>query len=602
VAVEIPPRSAIPAEHRWSTESIFESDASWEAGCKEAEGRLAHLAGFRGRLGEGPETLAEWFDALEDMLERVGKIYVYASMFHNADTADQDAVAKHDRAQVIFSRATATVAFAEPELLSIGFDRLRRWVAEEPRLGHLGHYLDDLERKQRHVRSAEVEEVLGRLTDPFHSARAIHGILADADLVFRPASTARGAAVEVAQGSIDALLADPDRTTRRTAWESYADAHHALRNTMAGCLSTCVKQHVFQAMVRGHASCLEAALAEDNIPVSVFHALLEAFRRHLPTWHRYFRLRREVLGYDSLHPYDLKAPLSPARPVVPYEQAVAWILEGMAPLGREYVEALARGLGDERWVDRRPSQGKRAGAFSTGWPGTRPFVLMSYNDDVFSLSTLAHELGHSMHSLRTWASQRQIYAHYSIFVAEVASNFNQAMVRAYLLEQNPDPEFQVAVIEEAMANFHRYLFLMPTLARFELEIHDRAFRGEALTAEGMCNLMRDLFAEGYGGEVAVDDARVGITWAEFPTHLYANFYVYQYATGIAAAHALVQAVKSGAASARERYLGFLAAGNSAYPIDVLSEAGVDLTRPEAVEAAFRALSGMVDRLAALVRR
>lgn len=602
-ARDVPPRSEIPRDERWSTESIFESDAAWEAEMVAIAAAVDGLARFEGHLGDGPSVLADWFDALEDLLARIGKVYVYASMFHNADTGDQEASARHDRARGLFARAMAAAAFAEPELLEIGFEPLRAAVAAEPRIAHLGHYLDDLERKQAHVRSGEVEELLGALSDSFHSASAVHGVLADADLTFRPAvpSDPAGPPRPVAQGSIDALLADEDRSVRRTAWESYADAHLAVRNTMAGCLATCVKQHVFLARARGYGSCLEAALHEDNIPTAVFHELLATFRRHLPTWHRYFRLRREVLGLDELHPYDLKAPLSASRPELTFDDALRWIVEGMAPLGPAYTAALERGVREERWVDHRPNQGKRAGAFSTGWPGTHPFILMSFTGDVFSLSTLAHELGHSLHSHHTWATQPQLYAHYSIFVAEVASNFNQALVRAHLLERNTDEAFQIALIEEAMANFHRYFFIMPTLARFELEIHERAFRGEALTAASMMTLMRDLYAEGYGGEVVVDDHRVGITWAEFPTHLYANFYVYQYATGISAAHALAEGVRKGEPGAVDRYLEFLRAGSSVYAIDALKRAGVDLTKPEPVESAFAVLVSMVDRLEALLR-
>jgi len=254
----------------------------------------------------------------------------------------------------------------------------------------------------------------------------------------------------------------------------------------------------------------------------------------------------------------------------------------------------------QRWVDIYPNKGKRAGAFSSGWQGTHPFILMNYNNDVYGLSTLAHELGHSMHSYYTWQTQPAIYSNYTIFVAEVASNFNQALVRDYLFRVNQDRDFQIALIEEAMANFHRYFFIMPILAQFELEIHERVERGDPLTADSLNTLMLDLFREGYGDEVAIDADRIGITWAEFPTHLYANFYVYQYATGIAGAHALAEGVLAGQPGARESYLAFLKAGSSLTPLDALKLAGVDMTAPEPVDAAFRVLSGMVDRLEQLL--
>jgi oligoendopeptidase F len=595
-------RSTIAIEHTWDATSVFESDAAWEAAIGRVGGELAELDRFRGHLGDRPELLADWLDTSERILNTVGKIFLYASMLHNVDTSDQSATAKHDRAIGLYTRALAVTSFAEPELLAIGFDRLRRWVDQEPRLALYAHYIDQLERRQEHVRSAEVEELLGHVREPFVSAAGVHSILADADLRFAPAHTTAGEPIDLAQGNLGALLTSPDREVRRTAWESYADAHLAMKNTMASCLATGVKQHVFLARARRYPSALEAALAPNYIPVAVFHNLIETFRRHLPTWHRYWNLRRRALGYDTLHVYDTKAPLTDTMPQVPFDRAVEWISEGMRPLGDDYVALMRRGLLDQRWVDKYPNQGKRMGAYSHGVPGTHPFILMSYTDDLFSMSTLAHELGHSMHSYFSWQTQPLIYAGYSLFVAEVASNFNQALVRAHLLDNNDDPNFQIGVIEEAMANFHRYFFIMPTLARFELEIHQRVERGEALTAASMNELMAELFREGYGDEVAIDVDRIGITWAQFSTHMYSNFYVYQYATGISAAHALASGVLAGAPQAAENYLSFLKAGGSLYPLDALKLAGVDMAAPEPVERTFAVLAELVDRLAGLVEQ
>ncbi len=361
--------------------------------------------------------------------------------------------------------------------------------------------------------------------------------MVDADLRFQPARDAAGAEYALAQGTITALLNHPDRDVRRTAWEGYADAHLAAKNAMASCLATGVKQQVFMARARRYPSALEASLAESHIPVAVFNNLIETFRRNLPTG-----TATGASGSARLAMIRCTS-MMPGRPGrqtrhVSFEQAIEWISAGMQPLGDEYVEIMRKGALDQRWVDLYPNRGKRMGAFSTGVQGTHPFILMSYNDDIFSMSTLAHELGHSLHSYYAWQAQPQIYSEYSLFAAEVASNFNQALVRAHLLNSNSDPDFQIAVIEEAMANFHRYFFIMPTLARFELEIHQRVERGEALNADGMIKLMADLFREGYGDAVEMDDERVGITWGQFSTHLYSNFYVYQYATGISGAHAL----------------------------------------------------------------
>ena len=597
-------RDEIAKEHTWDLDSVYPSVEAWEAGMEQINQQLEALALFEGHLGDSPSVLADWFQTSEDVLRTVGKLFVYGRLNYAVDMGDQTASAQNDRASSLYARANAATAFAEPELLAIGFDTLRQWVSEEPRLAHYAHYFETLERRQAHVRSSEVEEILSLVSDPFRAGVTTHSILVNADLSFESTSPSGedGSPLAVAQGTINALLTHPQREVRRTAWESYADAHLAYKNTLANVVATGVKQHVFTARARRYASSLDAALSDNHIPSEVFHNLIETFRRNLPTWHRYWDIRRRALGYDRFHVYDVKAPLTLHSPEVPYQQAVDWICEGMQPLGDAYVSALRRGALEERWVDIYPNQGKRSGAFSSGVSGTHPFILMSYNDDIFGMSTLAHELGHSMHSYLTWETQPLVYADYSIFVAEVASNFNQALVRAHLLETNADPDFQIAVLEEAMSNFHRYFFIMPTIARFELELHERAERGEGLSADSMNQLMADLFREGYGDEVEMDEQRVGITWAQFPTHMYLNFYVYMYATGLSGAHALAHRVLEEGQGAAEAYLSFLKAGSSLYPLDALKLAGVDLTTPEPVQQTFDILAQMVDRLGQLTSR
>jgi len=595
-------RSEIPAQYRWNTESIFATVADWETAVTQIQAQIDEIKFFNGRLAEGPTVLADFMAASEAMQRQLRHAFIYASLNYSVNTEDQAWAARADRARSLFGQAQATLAFAEPEMLAIGFDTLRQWLVEDPRLAHYGHYLDRLEQEQAHIRSAEVEEVLGLVQDPLQTAVATHSVLANADLKFEPAVDSKGESYEITQGTIGQLLGNADPEIRRTAWEHYADAHLALKNSMANNLSAGVKRDVFFARVRRYEDSLDAALSANFIPTEVFTNLIKTYKQNLPTWHRYWEIRRRALGREKLHLYDVRAPLTANPPDVPYETAVAWIAEGMRPLGDEYANALKQGSLAERWVDVYPNKGKRMGAFSSGGPGTHPFIMMSYSDDLFGLSTLAHELGHSMHSWYTWQNQPFIYSWYGLFVAEVASNFNQAMVRAHLLAEHDDPDFQIAVIEEAMANFHRYFFIMPTLARFELEIHRRVERGEALNADALINLMADLFIEGFGDAVEIDRERLGITWALFHTHLYSNFYVYQYATGISAAHALAKGILDGRPRAAENYLAFLKAGGSLYPLDALKLAGVDMTSPEPVETTFGILAGYVDRLARLLEK
>ncbi len=592
-------RSEIPAQHMWDTASIFPDVVAWEAEIKAVDADLAPLAAYKGHLGESAAMLADFLALSDAMTLRMGRILVYVSLNHSVDTADQVWLARNGQAMTFLAGARARMAFYKPEALTIGFDKIKRWMADEPRLAVYAHHFDLLEREAAHVRSDEVEELLSQMGDAAQSARRIHGILTDADLRYPPAKDGAGATIDLALGNMATVLQSPDRELRKSAWRTDRDAHLSMKNTMAACLTTGVKQDVFMMRARRYANSLEAALAPSVIPVEVFHNLISVFKKNAPTWHRYFRARRKALGYEALRPWDIVAPLTAAPPEVPYDKAVDWICAGMAPLGSEYINAARSGMTSERWVDIYPNKGKRQGAFSSGLKSTKPFIMMSYNDTLFAMSTLAHELGHSMHSWYARREQPAIYSGYSLFVAEVASNFNQAMVRAHLLTQNDDRDFQIAVIEEAMSNFGRYFLIMPTLARFELEVHERTERGEGLSADTLNKLMADLFLETYGDTLTVepeDMARVGITWGQFATHMYSNFYVFQYATGISAAHALADGILAGAPGAVDNYLKFLKAGGSMHPLDALKLAGVDMTKPEPVEKAFAVLASLVERL------
>jgi len=596
----IPTRNELAPEHTWNAPSVFPSVEDWEVEFKKVSDSLSDLGKFQGLLSDGPATLADALEVFDDMTRRVGKVFIYAGMSHYVDTTDQEAAGRFSKAQGLYGKTLAAVAYLDPELLKIGESTLRQWVVEEPRLTIYEHYFSNLFRKQVHIRSTEVEEVLGLLADPFSGAHSTARMLTDADFKFEPAVSKDGRQVSLTQGTLEKILTGADREARRTAWENYADTYLAYKNTLANNLITSIKQNVFMMRARRHSSTLEAALFEHNIPVEVFHNLIDTFRKNIPTWHRYWAIRREALGVETLHTYDIWAPLTTDRPHVPYDQAVDWICDGLAPLSDEYTNLIRKGCLTDRWVDIYPNQGKTAGAFSYGSPGTHPFIVMSFNNDIFSLSTLAHELGHSMHSYLTWQNQPIVYSRYSLFAAEVASNFHQAMVRAYLLEKETDPQFQISLIEETMDNLHRYFFIMPTLARFELEVHERVERGEGLTAESMIELMADLFNEGYGDEMHLDRQRDGITWATF-SHLYMDYYVYQYATGISGAHALANRILSGEEGAAHKYLNFLKAGSSNYPLNLLKLAGVELTTPQAVEETFAVLASYVDKLEQLVR-
>jgi oligoendopeptidase F len=355
--------------------------------------------------------------------------------------------------------------------------------------------------------------------------------------------------------------------------------------------------------VRNYPDALTSSLFPNAIPNSVYHNVIDACNRNQGVWHRFWEAKRQLLKLRKMEGCDIFAPL--AKPVkVSWEQSCEWLVEGLRPLGEDYAGAVRKGVVNERWVDWQPNIGKRGGAYSAGGYGTRPYILMSYQDDgLQGLSTLAHEVGHSMHTLLSCKNQPFVYSDYTLFVAEVASNFNQALVRAHLLgtdRAKRDRNFQIGIIEEAMYNFHRYFFVMPILSQFELWMHQQVEQGDSLTADALNKQLAGLFAKGYGPAWKMDMAREGISWAQYP-HFYADFYVYQYASGIAAANALAADVLAdGGGEAASRYLRFLSSGSSLYPLDALKLAGIDMSTAEPINRAFKVLEGFVARLEALV--
>ena len=599
MAATLRERHEIPEQYKWNKESVFASDDAWEAALSETLSGLEGLRAYRGRLKAGGETLANALALRDELGAATRRIFIYASFSAAVDSHDETARAQVGRAQALYAQLGAAASFIEPELLTFGEDTLLHWAAEESSLALYEHYFCDLLRKQEHIRSAEVEELLGMISEPLSTAAQTAAILTGADLKFASAADSTGNSHEVANSAMPGLMASEDRELRGNAWASYADGFLSVQNTLANNLAFAIKRDVFHMRARGYESSLHSALGRANLPTEVFHNLIRIFRQNIPTWHRYWRALRDALGVDRLHPYDIWAPLTQNDPVVNFEQSVEYICAGMAPLGEDYVRIMRRGCLEERWVDVYPNRNKRAGAFSSGGPGLYPFIMMSHDEKLGGMSTLVHELGHSMHSYFTWRHQPPVYGDYSMFVAETASNFNQAMTRAHLFDAFVnDRDFQLALIAEAMSNFHRYFFLMPTLARFELETHERAERNQSLTARDMNTLMSDLLSEGYGDEMEMDGDRSGITWAQFG-HLYANFYVFQYSTGISAAHELAKQVRSGDPAAAEAYLNFLHAGASRYALDVLQDAGVDMRTPQAVETTFGVLEELVERLETL---
>lgn len=599
MSATVPARAEVPVAETWDVHSIFPNDEAWSAEIGALLAAAENFARFKGRLHASADTLREALEERFRLGNRAGRVELFARMQHNTESGHPANVARFSKARQAGAQVNAACAFFLPELLALDPARVEQWLAAHAGLRVYAHYFEELAERRPHVRSEEVEAVLSLAGPVFASATQTHGILVDSDLKYGSVETPEGT-VELLQANARKYMASPDRAVRRKAWEQYADGHLALRNAMANLYATGVQQAVFNMKARGYGSVLEMILKQHCIPGAVFHNLVETCRRKLPVWHRYWEIRRKALEVERLHPCDLAVPLSREDVRVTWSEGVEMMLEGLRPLGEDYIAVARRGLNEQRWVDRAVNRGKRMGAHSTGVAGTHPFIFISWSDNLQSLSTLAHELGHSMHKHYTCKTQPLVYAGYSLFAAEVASNFNQALMRDHLMRTRRDRAFRLALLEEALANFHRYFFIMPTLARFEAEVYERAEKGGALTAEFLIGRMAGLFREGYGPAMEADDERVGSTWAQFSTHIYNPYYPFQYATGISGAHALAQPLAAGVAGAREKYLAFLSAGSSLYPLDALGRAGVDLSTPEPVERTFAVLERYLDELEALV--
>lgn len=588
----LPARHELDPEYTWNLQSLFSDESAYEAEYEAAELALEPIRDHQGTLAAG--NLYDFLEQLHETVARIRRLGVFASLPTSADSNDQEAKARLGRFMALAAKANDASAWVEPEILAIGRQTLTDWKQADGRLEKYDRYFDRMEARRDHVRSSEVESLLGALADPFGGASRARGSLVSSDITYDPVVDQDGGTLEVAPSTVDGLMSNPDRDIRRQAFSNYSDAFLGFRNTLSDLYVTRVKQAVFSARARSYPSTVEEALAPREVPRAALDSVLRVFQKRLPVWHRYWAVRRKLLGVDRLEPWDVFAPLSRKPLHIPYGQSIEWITEALHPLGTDYVERMEQGLREQRWVDVYPNKGKREGAFAAHAPGSQPFIMMSYDNGTGGLSTLAHELGHAMHAQLTMANQPIVYGGYSMVVAETASNLNQALLFPHLLDNNDDPEFRIAIIEEALYNLHRYFFVMPTLVRYELEVHAAAENGEGLTAGRLLQIAGNLFREGYGEEITVDD-RTAISWAQFP-HLYVPFYTFQYACGISAAAALATDLRSGDEGARERVLGFLSSGDLRDPIETLKRAGVDLTTDDPIEKAFDSVENYINQL------
>lgn len=593
------PRNEVASDELWAIEEVYGSVDEWNREFARISDSLDTLAERSGTLKASAAEMLATLELRDKVFAEVDKLVTFAFLRQAEDAANMTYSELADRASGLYSSALAAASFIDPELLEIPRDKIDAFMQKEPQLTLFEHYFDAIDLRREHTRSSEVEELLARAGEVTGSFHGIHGVLENADLDLGQITDDDGETHQLTQGNLGIFLQSPSRSVREAAWTTSADAYLSVRHTMAQTLVGSFKSDVFYARARNYETALQAALHPIDIPEAVFFNLLDTVERNMPTWRRYFQIRRRVLGLDQLHEWDITAPLVPQSTRIGWDRGIEMITDSLKPLGDEYVEIVRRGAA-ERWVDRSANTGKHGGAFSGGSPGMPPFISMTYTNDFESVSTLAHEFGHSLHSYYAWENQPHVYTDYGMMVAETASNMHQALMGKQLLNDIDDPSFLIEIIEERMSNYLRYFFTMPILARFELECHTAIENGGALTADSMSELLAGIYEQAYGGEVAVDPERTGIIWARFP-HLYQAYYVFNYAIGISAAAKLSQQVLDDGESAARRYIDFLSTGASKFEINALRDAGVDMTDPAPIQAAFDLLAEYVDRLDELTK-
>lgn len=596
---KLPARSEVAIKDTWSLEDVFANDAAWEKEFSEVKGLIPGVQEFQGKLVESSDQLFKALQLQDKLLERLGRLYTYAHMRYDQDTTNSFYQGFDDRIKNLYSQAGSALAFIVPEILAEDEEKIKGFLAEKEELKLYEHALEEINLQRPHVLSAEQEALLAEASEVMSSPSNTFGMLNNADLEFPTIKDENGEEVEITHGRYIRFLESEDRRVREDAFKAVYNTYGSFKNTFSSTLSGNIKKDNFNARVRKYDSARHAALAANNIPESVYENLVNTVNDNLHLLHRYIKLRRKVLGVEKLHMYDLYTPLvKSVKMEIPYADAKDYVLKGLEPLGEEYNNVLKAGF-ENRWVDVYENKGKRSGAYSSGAYGTNPYILMNWQDNVNNLFTLAHEFGHSVHSYYTRKTQPYAYGSYSIFVAEVASTCNEALLNDYMLKTIDDEQKRLYLLNHYLEGFRGTVFRQTMFAEFEHLIHKKAQNNEALTAESLTKDYYELNKKYFGEEDIDIDEEIGLEWSRIP-HFYYNYYVYQYATGFSAATALSKQILEEGQPAVDRYIDFLKAGSSDYPIEVLKKAGVDMTSSKPIEEALKVFEEKLNEMEELL--
>ncbi|MDY5498402.1 MAG: oligoendopeptidase F [Anaerobutyricum sp.] len=584
--------------YQWHIKDLYASDELWEQDYEILLKEAQELASYEGRFKEGPEIFLSYMKKKEEVMKKFEAVYVYANQRYHEDTGNSFYQGLSGKAQALSVKINSAVVFEEPELVAIGKETIDKWMEESEEMELYRRYFYELFRQQEHVLSKEEEGILADVQDMSADVSNIFSMFNNADVRFPSVKGRDGEEIPVSHGRYTLLLENGDVEIRKQAFSSMYSQYGQYKNTLAALYNANLKNYAFFARRRHYDSALEMALDGGEIPTSVYTNLIDMVHENMDLMHRYVRLRKKALGVDELHMYDLYVPLAEDFEMkIPFEEAKKIVKKGLEPLGEEYGKVLSEGM-DGGWIDVYENEGKRSGAYSWGAYGTHPFVLMNYQDNLNNVFTLAHEMGHSMHSYYSDKNQPYLYAGYEIFVAEVASTCNEALLMEYLLNHSEDKKEKMYLVNYFLEQFKGTLYRQTMFAEFEKITHEMAWNKEPLTAEVLCDIYYKLNQE-YFGEDMVIDREIGLEWARIP-HFYTPFYVYQYATGYAAAIAISRKILSGDEKAREGYFRFLSGGSSMNPIDLLRLCGVDMTTGEPVRDALKLFGELLDEMEAML--
>ncbi|EHK2344874.1 oligoendopeptidase F [Clostridium perfringens] len=590
-------RDEIPESDKWRIDKIYETPAKWNEELNKLKEEAPKLKDFEGKLGN-KEDLKAFLLLNEKLSRKLGKLYVYAHMRSHEDTSNpemQSLVNKIDPYSAEFSSYTA---YFVPEILSLKEGTIENFINEDKDLKQYKIYFEMILNEKPHILSKEVESVLASVSDCLGAPESIYSMLTNSDMTFGEIVDESGRKVELTEGNYISFIKSKDRKVREAAFKLLFGTYKKYENTLATSLTSSIKNFVFESKTRKYNSSLEASLKPNNIPVEVYYNALKTVDENMDALHRYVRIKKKLLNLEEIHMYDLYVPVIECKKEhLEYKDAISLVEEGLKPLGKEYLDIFNEGI-NEGWIDVYENKGKRSGAYSWGSYDTMPYVLLNYNYELNDASTLAHEMGHSIHSYYTRKTQPYIYGDYSLFCAEVASTTNEILLIHHLIEKETDKNKKLYLINQELEQIRTTVFRQLMFAEFELKTHEAIENGESLTSEVLCKIWKDINIKYFGKDMNVDE-EISIEWARIP-HFYSDFYVYQYATGYAAASSFANSILSKGEEAVEKYKGFLKAGGSMYPIDTLKMAGVDMTTSKPLKDTLDRFNELLDMLEEII--